>query len=341
MSHSYAYLNGQLATGLSRITNDLSEIDLGGKWLVLGFFEGLVLAFKFENWQQTAAPIGNWQGAGIWESNLDSTSYQDLVLKAQSQIAAGEFYQVNVCHQYRTQWKPENNIAGLFNILQKNYQSKFASVICIEDEKLKDFGLSEIQIASASPELFLKVQNSTISSSPIKGTVESGAEFLDKDASENIMIVDLVRNDLSKVCETASIHVPQLLERIELPNLDHLVSTVAGQLKTDTNWNEIFSATFPPGSVTGAPKSSALNFISENEPNREIYCGAIGWVDTDTKSAELAVAIRTFWKSGNELRFGAGAGITWGSEPTLEWSETELKAHRLISIANLQSEVDK
>ncbi len=338
MSEPYAYLNGLLATGLSRITNNLSEINTGGKWLILGFFEGLVLGFKFEDWKVTNPPAGNWIGAGPWRSNLDSLEYQNLVVEAQSQIAAGEFYQVNVCHQYSANWKSENNIAGLFNLLNKNYPSKYASLISITDDRLAEFGLPEIQIASASPELFLKIEDKDISSAPIKGTVESGAEFLEKDASENIMIVDLVRNDLSKVCETASVHVPELLKRIALPNLDHLVSTVAGVLKADSNWNEIFSATFPPGSVTGAPKSSALNFIASHEPAREIYCGTIGWIDSDLKSAELAVAIRTFWKSGEYLRFGAGAGITWGSEPELEWLETELKARKLIDIANLEWE---
>ena len=148
------------------------------------------------------------------------------------------------------------------------------------------------------------------------------------------MIVDLVRNDLSRISKTASVQVPQLLSRMELPNLDHLVSTVTGQLQSDTNWNAIIAAAFPPGSVTGAPKISALEFISENEPHREIYCGTIGWIDNESDTAELSVAIRTFWKSGSYLRFGAGAGITWASDPKLEWQETQLKAQRLIDIAS-------
>lgn len=338
MNQSFAYLNGQLATGLCDITNDLAEINKGGKWLVLGFFEGPVLGFKFEEWKEAACPTGNWTGAGIWQSNLDSIAYQNLVKKAQSEIAAGEFYQVNICHQYSTAWKNENDIAGLFNLLMQNYPSRYASLVSISDQRLTEFGFSEIQIASASPELFLNVQRGQISSAPIKGTVESGAEFLEKDASENIMIVDLVRNDLSKICTTASVHVPELMKRMELPNLDHLVSTVAGVVKPESDWNDIFNATFPPGSVTGAPKSSAINFIENNEPAREIYCGTIGWIDSDLQTAELAVAIRTFWKSGSTLRFGAGAGITWGSDPELEWFETELKARKLIDIANLKSE---
>lgn len=337
MSRPYAYLNGQLATELSVVTTDLSLINQGGKWLVLGFFEGLVLGFKFESWQICEPPKGKWNGSNDWTSNLQANEYENLVLSAQGQIANGEFYQVNVCHQYQAQWQEENEIAGLFNLLHSEYAAKYSSLIDIDDPRLLDFGIPEIKIASASPELFLKVDENRISSSPIKGTVAKGEEFLDKDASENIMIVDLVRNDLSKVCFTSTIEVPELLTRMELPNLDHLVSTVSGELSDGISWNEIFDATFPPGSVTGAPKSSALRFIRENEPKRDIYCGAIGWIDNESKTAEIAVAIRTFWKDGSYLRFGAGAGITWGSEPKKEWIETELKADRLIQIASTSS----
>jgi para-aminobenzoate synthetase component 1 len=334
MSNSFAYLNGQLATNLSKVTNDLSDIESGGKWLIVGFFEGLVLGFKFEDWQQSKPPTGKWSGSGKWESNLTEEQYADLVSASQQRIAIGDFYQVNVCQQFFANWNSENEISGLFNLLQTKYPSQYASLVNIDSKELHRFGLEDIQIASASPELFLKVDAGSISSSPIKGTVESGQEFLEKDISENVMIVDLVRNDLSRICKTASVQVPQLLARMELPNLDHLVSTVNGQLQSGTNWNAIIAATFPPGSVTGAPKISALEFITENEPHREIYCGTIGWIDNESNTAELSVAIRTFWKSGSYLRFGAGAGITWASDPKLEWQETQLKAQRLIDIAS-------
>jgi para-aminobenzoate synthetase component 1 len=115
---------------------------------------------------------------------------------------------------------------------------------------------------------------------------------------------------------------------------------VAGRLRPRVGWSEIFDATFPPGSVSGAPKSSALTTIRDLEPApRGPYCGAIGWVDADRDEAELAVGIRTFWAardvSGRRvLRFGTGAGITWGSDPAAEWAETELKAARLVGLAS-------
>jgi para-aminobenzoate synthetase component 1 len=115
----------------------------------------------------------------------------------------------------------------------------------------------------------------------------------------------------------------------------HLVSTVRGELRDDVGWSELLRASFPPGSVTGAPKSSALRIIAGVEKaSRGPYCGGVGWVDADAGSAEIAVAIRTFWLEGDVLRFGTGAGITWGSDPDREWEETELKAERLLSVAS-------
>jgi para-aminobenzoate synthetase component 1 len=114
----------------------------------------------------------------------------------------------------------------------------------------------------------------------------------------------------------------------------HLVSTVEAVLRPDASWVDIFDATFPPGSITGAPKSSALRLIDEIEmAPRGPYCGAIGWVDADTRQASLAVGIRTFWGDQQRVYFGTGAGITWGSDPAREWDETELKANRLLDVA--------
>jgi para-aminobenzoate synthetase component 1 len=154
------------------------------------------------------------------------------------------------------------------------------------------------------------------------------------------MIVDLVRNDLGRVCATGSVGVPRLCAVEQHPGLVHLVSTVRGELAGETGWSRLLDGTFPPGSVTGAPKSSALRIIDalETAP-RGPYCGGIGWVDADRGTAELAVGIRTFWidrtgDPGAVLRFGTGAGITWGSDPEREWDETELKAGRLLAIAS-------
>jgi para-aminobenzoate synthetase component 1 len=193
----------------------------------------------------------------------------------------------------------------------------------------------DLHVACASPELFLRREGDLLTSGPIKGTAPTPNLLLDKDFAENVMIVDLVRNDLSRVARTGSVRVPDLLRIEEHPGLVHLVSDVRCRIESDTSWESILDATFPPGSVTGAPKSSALRIIDECEVgSRDVYCGAVGWIDADRRAAELAVSIRTFWVRGTTLRFGTGAGITWGSDPYGEWQETELKANRLCQVAS-------
>src|SRR5438270_75626 len=192
-----------------------------------------------------------------------------------------------------------------------------------------------LAIASASPELFLRRDGRAVTSRPIKGTAAAPAGFLAKDRAENVMIVDLVRNDLGRVCEYGSIHVPALCEVERHPGLHHLVSTVEGELRPGIGWAELLDATFPPGSVVGAPKLAALRVIQELEPvPRGPYCGSIGWVDADRKQGELNVAIRTFWLEDGRVHFGTGGAVTWDSTPEGEWAETELKASRLLSLAS-------
>ncbi len=193
------------------------------------------------------------------------------------------------------------------------------------------FEIPGVMIASASPELFLSRNGSTIKSSPIKGTQPTSSQnFGVKDQAENVMIVDLMRNDLGQICKSGTVEVPRLLSSEEHPGLQHLVSDVQGELLDNISWSEILIALSPPGSVSGAPKSSATQVIGANEIARGPYCGALGWVEGNT--AVLSVAIRTFWKDAN-INFGTGAGITWGSDARSEWEETQLKAKRLIAIA--------
>jgi para-aminobenzoate synthetase component 1 len=194
-------------------------------------------------------------------------------------------------------------------------------------------------VVSASPELFLGRRDGRLVTRPIKGTATTAAEMLPKDYAENVMIVDLMRNDVSGVCEPGTVSVDELCAIETHPGLVHLVSTVSGQLRTGVGWPDVFAAAYPPGSVSGAPKSSALTAIRDLEPvPRGPYCGAVGWVDADAREADLAVGIRTFWAEHDVagrrwLRFGTGAGITWHSDPEGEWAETELKAARLIGLA--------
>jgi para-aminobenzoate synthetase component 1 len=222
---------------------------------------------------------------------------------------------------------PDADVAALGAALAEGNPAPYSAVV-----RLPAHG---VHVASASPERFLRRDRDRVQSSPIKGTAARPDGFTDKDRAENVMIVDLVRNDLGRVCEFGSVEVPALWAIEAHPGLHHLVSTVSGRLRRGCGWAEAISATFPPGSVTGAPKLAALSFIAELEPaGREAYCGAIGWVDADRQRGDLNVAIRTFWAAEDELRFGTGGGITWDSTPDGEWAETELKAARLLSVAS-------
>ena len=149
------------------------------------------------------------------------------------------------------------------------------------------------------------------------------------------MIVDLARNDLGRVCEYGTISVPELCAVEAHPGLHHLVSTVIGRLRPEVGIAELVRATFPPASVTGAPKPRVLQAIEDLEPvRRGVYCGAIGWIDGDDARAELAVAIRTFTIAGNATCLGVGGGIVADSRADSEWAETELKASRLLAAAS-------
>jgi len=164
-----------------------------------------------------------------------------------------------------------------------------------------------------------------------------------------VMIVDLARNDLGRVCRPGTIRVPELCAVEAHPGLHHLVSTVDGELRADVGLGELVRATFPPASVTGAPKPRVLRAIDEIEPvRRGVYCGALGWIDTKLDAADLAVAIRTFTIHGQGLgtvhgertagttELGVGSGIVADSDAGAEWDETVLKASRLLRLATTE-----
>lgn len=321
------------------VTVDLERLSEPGYWVVIGSFEQSWLLLKFRDLTKVNPKRAFWKGIDkdSWSSSLNKNQYIDAVNKLRDHIALGDVYQANICRVLKTKIdKTDFDIEGLFSLLKTGNPAPYSSLIKVSKESHERLN-KDILIASASPELFLKRDNDFIYSSPIKGTGRTESELTEKDRAENVMIVDLVRNDLSRVCQTGSVEVPKLLEVQTHPGLVHLVSTIKGKLIDKTSWKDIFGATFPPGSVTGAPKISALKLIKKLEQaNREIYCGTIGWIDNFSQSATLSVAIRTFWIDGDYLYFGTGAGITWGSDATSEWQETELKCANLFEIASKQ-----
>ena len=320
------WMSGRYARSLIEVTDDLSRLDDGNFWAVSVSFEGKVRLARFRQVMKANFPFaanGSTSVSGQWKSSLDETSYCNYVSNIKDAIESGWVYQVNACRILTADYFADE-LASLFGQILNSNPAPYAAFL----------SLPELMIASASPELFLSRNGDKVVTSPIKGTQKLEEQaFGEKDQSENIMIVDLMRNDLGQICRDGSVDVANLLRSEDHPGLRHLVSDVTGELKAGISWPEIFSALLPAGSISGAPKSSALQVISENEPfERGPYCGILGWVQGD--QAELSVAIRTFWSfRDSKLHFGTGAGITWGSDSISEWEETQLKARKLISIA--------
>lgn len=331
-----AVLGGSLATGLLTVTSDPAALSAGGRWAVALPYTGDAVFARFADWSSPSERTpARWRGPDEsgWSTSMDEAAYRAGVEAVREAIAVGSVYQANLCRVLSAHLPDPamGDIAGLHARLAHGNPAPYGGYLRLPDH--------DVAVVTASPELFLSVERDEdgrmITSGPIKGTAAVSADLSDKDRAENVMIVDLVRNDLSQVCENGSVWVPSLLGVEEHPGLVHLVSRVRGRLRADVGWGDILRATFPPGSVTGAPKSSAMRIIADLEPvPREFYCGAVGWIDADTGEAELAVAIRTFWVRDGVIRFGTGAGITWGSDAAAEWEETELKARRLVRLAS-------
>ncbi|HZN14717.1 MAG TPA: anthranilate synthase component I family protein [Acidimicrobiales bacterium] len=330
MTTSLAVVGGMLLTGLRDVTNDLAALDSTGTWAVVLPFAGEPVCARFDHVRPARPwPGRTWHGpaAAEWASSMSRAEFEDGVAVIRELIAAGTVYQVNLCRVLSAPAPPDADVSALGAALAEGNPAPYSAVV-----RLPDHG---VHVASASPELFVGRDDRTIVSRPIKGTAATADGFLPKDRAENVMIVDLVRNDLGRVCEWGSVAVPALCAVEPHPGLFHLVSTVEGRLRAGTGWADVIAATFPPGSVTGAPKIAALDVIAKLEPvGRGPYCGAIGWVDADRRRGELNVGIRTFWLDAGRIHFGTGGGITWDSTPEGEWAETELKARRLLEVAS-------
>jgi para-aminobenzoate synthetase component 1 len=267
-------------------------------------------------------------GRHSWHSSLDRIDHAAACAHIHELLEAGECYQVNLTRRLDAPYAPDP--VGLYDALTRTSPAPYAG--------LCTFPGLDLAIVSASPELFLRIEpdgeGRRIETRPIKGTAADATTLATsaKDRAENVMIVDLARNDLGRVCEYGSVTVPELCEIESHPGLFHLVSTVAGRLRADVDLAAVVRATFPPASVTGAPKPRVLQAIEDLEPvRRGVYCGAVGWVDGDRGAAELAVAIRTFTITGGHTYLGVGGGIVADSQAGDEWAETELKAARLLA----------
>jgi para-aminobenzoate synthetase component I len=261
---------------------------------------------------------------GPWSSSLSRSAHESGVRAVVGLVEAGDCYQVNLTRRLTCE-RPADPLA-LFAALLRANPAPHAALV----------RLGDVAVVSASPELFLRRRGAEVETRPVKGTGARAAELAAsaKDRAENVMITDLARNDLGRVCRFGSVRVPALCAVEAHPGLFHLVSTVRGELRPGVGPGTLVRATFPPASVTGAPKPRVLQAIEDLEPvRRGVYCGAVGFLDVDRGEMELNVAIRTFVIAAGRTHFGVGGGIVADSDPASEWAETELKASRLLAAA--------
>jgi para-aminobenzoate synthetase component 1 len=269
---------------------------------------------------------------GGWSSNFTRSGYEQAVREVVERILAGDIFQANLSQRFTTAAPPDFDHFSFYQHLRKVNPAPFAAYL----------DHAEFVIASASPERFLKVAGDCVEARPIKGTKPRFADAVvdvlqaqallesRKDRAENVMIVDLLRNDLSKVCVPGSVQAPQLCGLESFASVHHLVSSVVGRLGEGQSAVDVLAAAFPGGSVTGAPKVRAMEIITELERHaRGPYCGAIGYLGFNG-TMDLNIVIRTASFRGGACVVQAGGGIVTASDPAAEYVETLDKARRIF-----------
>ena len=274
-----------------------------------------------------------------FRSGLSRAEYEAGVERVRGHIAAGDIYQANLTRRLETPFGGDP--WDRYRRLRTGDPSLFSAYL--------DLGRSPETgrpraVLSASPEPFLSLDASGIvATDPIKGTRRRGRDRAEdralarelltsaKDRAENVMIVDVLRNDLGRVCLPGTVRVPRLCRLERTAAVQHLVSTVTGQLKPRRDAFDLLAASFPGGSITGAPKIRAMEILEALEPvRRGPYTGALGWIGPDG-AMQTSILIRTFVADGRRLTLHVGGGITWGSDPAAEWEETVAKARGPLS----------
>lgn len=266
-------------------------------------------------------------------SNFDESGYKAAFAKIKTYITEGDCYQVNLAKRFEVTAEGDPWIA--YQALRKQNSAPFSAY----------FDTGSVTILSSSPERLLRVDGAKVETKPIKGTrprdlnnpekdrqLAQSLQASLKDRAENLMIVDLLRNDIGKVCEPGSIRVPQPFALESFATVHHLVSTITGTLAKTESAVTLLRACFPGGSITGAPKLRAMEIIEELEPHRRgIYCGSIGYIGFDG-NMDTNITIRTMVFSDNRLRFWAGGGIVADSDADEEYQEVHDKAAAMINL---------
>jgi para-aminobenzoate synthetase component 1 len=288
------------------------------------------LYFKFlQGPEETSAPIpSSARQQADAHSNLNREAFEAAVARIVATIHAGDIFQTNLCRSIEAPLEPGTEW-DLFQRMRAISPARYENFLRIDDQRT---------LFSISPELFLKVTAGIVESSPIKGTRPRGATpeeddalakqlmASEKDRAELSMIVDVVRNDLSRVCEVGSVCVTENARLMTLPTVHHSYSTVQGHLRTDASPIDLLRATFPAASISGAPKIDAMRVALREEGQRRGPCmGAIGWIGLDGEM-EFSVAIRTAFTEYGRVHYYAGCGITADSVPADEYDESNHKA---------------
>jgi para-aminobenzoate synthetase component I len=266
----------------------------------------------------------------LFRSNVSRADYLEGVRRAKEYIAAGDIYQVNLSHRLKGEWRDAT--WPLYERLREASPVSYGAYL----------DLGEGKVLSASPELFLRLDGGRVETRPIKGTRPRGrtpeedrilgAELLssEKDRAENLMIVDLLRNDLGKVCRVGSVHVPELFGIEGYSTVWQMVSTVSGELCPGLGAVELLRACFPGGSVTGCPKIRAMEIIEELEPvRRGVYCGSIGYIGFGGAMV-TSIVIRTLVLQQGKIHLQVGGAIVSDSDPEAEYEETLAKSRAAL-----------
>ena len=276
------------------------------------------------------------QSNPVIQNRISKEEYISIIRELQKHILRGDCYEINFCQEFYSDKTVVDPVA-IYTKLTAISPNPFSALYRLDDKWL----------ICASPERFLKKQGSRILSQPIKGTSKRVAENVaedektrqellqsSKDRSENVMVVDLVRNDLSKVCKEGTVNVEELYGIYSFPQVHQMISTVSGELKKSISFSEIIRATFPMGSMTGAPKKRVMELIAQYEKTkRGIFSGCVGYM-SPAGDFDLNVVIRSIMYNAfsRYLSFQAGSGITFYSEAEKEWEECLLKAEAIKTV---------
>lgn len=267
-----------------------------------------------------------------WQSNMTASQYQAKFRKVHDYLLSGDCYQINLAQRFSAQYSGSEYQA--YCALRQENKAPFSAFLRFDN----------CAILSISPERFLKLANNKVQSKPIKGTrprssdpiidqeYASALQHASKDRAENLMIVDLLRNDISRVCKAGTVTVPELFAIESFPAVHHLVSTVEGQIAEKYDGSDLLRVSFPGGSITGAPKIRAMDIIEELEPHqRSVYCGSIGYLSA-CGNMDTSITIRTLVCHNQQIYCWAGGGLVADSIVDSEYQETYDKVNKILPI---------